>query len=459
STGTGSFHYRKHFTVTNITDRKLLLNLLADGYAEVYLNGNLIHAQDTSDTPGKYWNSEDIVIKASNLFIGDNVIAVKLMNPNVSAKFDLKLTLTNLRNKFIIVMSDGAATRTCAVQGTGSDSVDAIKAACDLHSDYGIIIHTVGFGSAADAFTMRGIADCGKGNYYRSNDANQLRQIYNDIADAVIQYNSQVAQVTGDVSRTVLYPVSNISYSYIPEYSEGYGNITLNLESQDFSDISGDDIDKPFKRGRFFVPNNTKVTEARVISYSSEWWTDEVNITSDPDSNGTEIYKLYDYNSIYNSLGDPFIVNIPVNYISEGMYNYVNVRTGKTPYDSEGGSPDNKIIYNINVKSYVNYGDVFQKSDGCIWEVEFYDTSKSNITIPSDYSGSDLCYYTNSTTTENPEDAYNDAALRLFERLDSNSDHRLDIILSEDNILIKASVISDIPWMWGPIIITLSIGN
>ncbi len=459
SSGTDTYYFRKHFNITNMTEMKLLLNLLADGYANVYINGNLVHEQSHDDTPAKYWNSEEIVIRTSNLVIGDNVIAVELVNPNVSAKFDLELILTDLRNKFIIVMSDGAATTSCAAQSTGSSSVDAIKAACDLHRDYGVIIHAIGFGSESDAFTMRGIADCGRGDYYLSNDAQQLILIYESIANALVRYDSQVATLTGDFSNIILYPISNISYSYIQESSENYGNITLDMESGLFSSFSGDDIDMPFKRGQLMVPNNTHVSQAKVISYSSEWWTDEINISSDITSNGSVIYSLYDYNSLYQSLGDPFIIDIPLQYISSGKYNYVNVRTGLDPNNPKGGSPDNKIIYKLKVRSYVDYGEVFTESEGCIWEVEFYDATTTNITVPSDYSGSDLCYYTNSSQTLTTDDAYIDAAYRLFETLDNNMDHRLDVVLISDNINFRPSFISDIPWLWGPIVTTLSIGD
>ena len=102
---------------------------------------------------------------------------------------------------------------------------------------------------------------------------------------------------------------------------------------------------------------------------------------------------------------------------------------------------------------------MFTESEGCIWEVEFYDATTTNITVPSDYSGADLCYYTNSSQTLTTDDAYIDAAYRLFETLDNNMDHRLDVVLISDNINFRPSFISDIPWLWGPIVTTLSIGD
>ena len=73
------------------------------------------------------------------------------------------------------------------------------------------------------------------------------------------------------------------------------------------------------------------------------------------------VFWLENYTDNYFDVGDPFMIQIPVNYLGTGN-NSVRIGTGFTPQNATGGSPDNKIIYSVRLKGYVEYGDVFNTS-------------------------------------------------------------------------------------------------
>ena len=157
---TNHYYFRKHFTMSDLGSAGMgVLNVLYDDSATVYLNGNLILAGQVPEL-AEYWNTRGVNVPGTYFVSGDNVIAVKLSNSGNSAKFDLELaTLNTSRKSAMMVMSDGAANRQCARQGTGSSTQDAVQAACDAKRDYGITVYSVGYSDAADEATMQAIAD------------------------------------------------------------------------------------------------------------------------------------------------------------------------------------------------------------------------------------------------------------------------------------------------------------
>ena len=90
----------------------------------------------------------------------------------------------SVNSKMMIVMSDGDATRTCSQQGTGDSSEDTIQAAKDAYENYGIVVHTIAFGTGSDIETMNKTAIAGNGNLYVSNIAG-LSDIYSDVTEEV----------------------------------------------------------------------------------------------------------------------------------------------------------------------------------------------------------------------------------------------------------------------------------
>lgn len=91
--------------------------------------------------------------------------------------------------KTIIVMSDGEANRVCSEQGTSDAKQDAINAACDAYNDIpNVTIYTVSLGEEVDEITMESIATaCGDGQSFSAYNVNELIEVYEALADHIIQ--------------------------------------------------------------------------------------------------------------------------------------------------------------------------------------------------------------------------------------------------------------------------------
>ncbi len=89
------------------------------------------------------------------------------------------------------------------------------------------------------------------------------------------------------------------------------------------------------------------------------------------------------------------------------------------------------------IRSYVNYGDSFDKARGGSRTIFFEDGSSKLFTIG------------NSSDAWDPAmDAIDDAVERLIEQLDSNNNGRIDLILDQDNFDIDSVDISGVPSIW-----------
>ena len=306
------------------------------------------------------------------------------------------------RAKSMLVMTDGEANRDCDLSPEPPDYDDdgdttedpqdhAIQTACDAYQLYNITVYTVGFGDiSADAEkVLKNMSECGGGEYFYSN-VSDLADTYQDIAKEIvnISYRSQtiVSSSEGAVN-TSLFTDSYIEFNYSsPILSHEYGRIPVTIESQRL----GNNITE----GTFYVPSKINVYDAKVTSYSSDRWTDRALINSS--GNWTAFYELSSYGDDYHMLGDPYIVNIPVELIDAGE-NWVRVSTGVNPSNSTGGSPDDRIIYTIGVDIDINYTGVFEKAEGCSWFIMFEDGTNITIPIPSGYSGSKNCNFDEDT--------------------------------------------------------------
>ncbi|MBT4136197.1 VWA domain-containing protein [archaeon] len=337
----------------------------------------------------------------------------------------------------IVVMSDGEATRECNEQGNTPDlngngqaddaGDDAIQAACDAYNDHDMRIYAVGFGGGADEDTLEGIANCGNGTYHYG-DVDSLIDIYKLIAEEIIDvaFSEQTTIVSSNLF-SKLYPDSYISFDYEAPDNE-YGLITINEEG--FSDSY---------EGYFEVPDNSSVSEARVISYSGSRWTDNVDL------NGNSIYDLSNYGSDYVQFGDPYAINLPSGLVESN--NTVRVTTGLSPDNSSEGSIHNKIIYNL-VRNFVAYSSISSFSEGCSWYLEFEDDSNLTVSIPLNYSGSNSCEYSESVRAYDVNDAIQSAVYNLLELLDFYNDGKLDVKFTEQDFAISSSQIIGIPYGW-----------
>jgi hypothetical protein len=250
-------------------------------------------------------------------------------------------------------------------------------------------------------------AKCLDVRYAQSNNVDELKKIYGTFGQmfAILGYTTQKANITGNVNfNNILYPDSRIEFQYSPVIIPyQYGEISLTKEAPRLKDLTGDNISIPYKEGWFNNPDQVKVVDAKITSYSSEYWTDMLWINSSATGGWNSVYNLTYYGNDYTILGDPFIIHIPIDKISSGN-NSVRIETGVSPVNKTGGSPDDKVIYTIRIRGSVPYGDVFNIS----------------------------------------EDATEDANWRLNNSLQGYVDFNPGDIMIENNTL------RGIQWLWGP---------
>jgi len=192
--------------------------------------------------------------------------------------------------------------------------------------------------------------------------------------------------------------------------------------------------------GSFTLPSGSSILETKVVSYSGPRWTDKV------EANGNLIYDLSSYGSVYTKLGDPYVINIPNSSIQQN--NTITVTTGWSPGNSTTGSIDNKIIYTI-LRDMISYNSsIASVADGCIWNIQFGDDTNLTSPIPTNYTGSSLCYYDPVNQVYDMNDAIQIAVYNLLKLLDLNQDGKLDTKITEQNLLISSSEVTGIPYDW-----------
>ncbi|HLC49971.1 MAG TPA: hypothetical protein VJI97_00920, partial [Candidatus Nanoarchaeia archaeon] len=320
-----------------------------------------------------------------NNTLNDNWI---FRNVNLSIR-TVNLTPNYDRFMSMLVMSDGDA-NTKIGDCAGCDSAGArnetITKACEAHDKYGIGIYAVAFGDAgATAISVLNRTACCDdcSHFYTSNNASQLLDIYTQIAQSVITvtFSSQTSNVTGtNVLTSKLYSDSFMTFNYSYQSDLYQNKIPLSFETERF----GNNITS----GYVTQEPNTTISEAKVTSYSGARWTDNVY------ANDNKIFKLSDYGSTYQDLGDPFIVSIPISNIVQGN-NTINASTGTNSSGSSGGSPDDRAIYTLLINGFADYSSVVAKSEGCKWTVVFEDGTSTTINVPQSYSGANVCSYAN----------------------------------------------------------------
>ena len=349
----------------------------------------------------------------------------------------------------IVLMSDGIANVECSRQGVTGDldadgindtaKDDAIQAACDAYEDYNITVHAIAFGADADENTTKQIAFCGHGNFH-SGGVEDLVGIYQQIAQDVINAAYSEQTIIGEGIFTKLYEGSYLKIGYTRNMP--YGMIVIS-ESNEF----GNNI----SNGSFFVPNDAQVYEVQAVSYSGSKWTSLVEILNSTSGVWNSIFNLSEYNSSYTQLGDPYAVNIPVNFISNGT-NQVRVRTGLGS-SLDGGSEHNKIIYSL-IKNISSFSPILYSANGCSWNIEFEDGTTESIDVPVNYTGN-ICYYNSSISGSyynhsifNDEDAINYAIYDLLSSLDLDNNGRVESKFQEQDLTITSIEITGIPFTW-----------
>jgi len=334
----------------------------------------------------------------------------------------------------MVVMSDGKANVKCARQNTGNAKQDAIKAACDAYEDYNITVYAVGFGSDTDITTLQSIASCGHGSFYFGN-LEDLIEVYQQIADEIINATYSEQTIFGEGIDATLFPSSYISIDYSKNIPYG---LLIIAETEEFG------ASTPI--GSFSLPSDATPYEIRVVSYSGSKWTSKVAVYNNITGTWENVFDLSEYNLPFTQLGDPYVINIPLNKVKPGN-NLVNVSLGLAPNNFTAGSQYNKVIYSV-LKNVSSYSPIVSSADGCIWTIEFEDLTNTTMKIPSDYNGTDTCSYALGKIVYNNNDAIDYAIYNLLLELDLNSNSRVETKFSNSDLTIDSLEVEGIPFVW-----------
>ena len=280
------------------------------------------------------------------------------------------------RQRFIVVMTDGLANVQCSpasqysttgcIPDTCNDnsfcagggclssqcgdwvsvraSNDSINDACRAYNTTNATVYSIGFGPVASCpisnQTLFGIANCGRGSYFSSGNATGLAEIYNTIAKRILNasFAEQTVNLSGGVL-TRLFPSSYIEVNYTSQ-EPVFNRMPLGFETDRF----GNNL----STGTLTIYANTSVLDAKVTSYSGSKWTDSLDV------NGAKVFRLSDFGTSYQTLGDPFTVNIPPSAINQGD-NLINIRTGINSSTSTNGSSDDRVIYTLLLNAFADY--------------------------------------------------------------------------------------------------------
>lgn len=360
---------------------------------------------------------------------------------------------SSINKKFIVVLSDGEPNYYCSdyndYTGTNDGSpgdavaiswaINASKLACQNN----ITVYAIGFGTAMSASghnVMQQIA-CNSSLYYNATDTSQLAEIYRNISQEILiaaNFSSQTVTVVGNFSNTQIYPESyiDIYYDDVSNISN-QGKISLVRETEQFNACSA----------LIFIPSDITVLDAYVTSYSGVHWTDNLFVNEDM------VFNLSNYGTIYNLLGDPFIVQIPALLLNSGEWNNISLRVGDNPNNSSECSKNNTLIYTALINVSIPRSPVLKQSEGCVWHIAFEDGQNSASPIPASYTGSNQCYYNSTTISYNIYDAYDVSVYTIIRSLDFDKNGLVDVNLNTEDLEVIVTTIDSVPYLWGPSII------
>ncbi|MBW2995308.1 VWA domain-containing protein, partial [Candidatus Woesearchaeota archaeon] len=362
--------------------------------------------------------------------------------------------LPSYRKRYIVVISDGDANYKCSGPGdyTGtSDStnapqstIDAGQYACNNES---ITVYTIGFGQGISPQGTQTLIDtaCNESLYYNATDTSMLAEVIKNISLQILKTSFEFQTAFSNYTNSTLYNDSYVEFVYDPATPPVvFGKIPFTTEGP----VTGNNVSD----GYFDVLENVTVIDARVTSYSGNKWTNRLSINNS--IYNTTVYNLTEYGNYYIGLGDPFHVNIPVNYVKEGINNY-SVRTGTSASNSTGGSQDDRAIYTFLVKTTQGYSALGSYARGCTWEVQFEDDSNSTIDVPTGYSGNETCYYKNATYDS--DDSLDLAFYNILDHYDLDDDGKVDIYIGDDSIKAEQITMEKVPSLWGPALVEVRI--
>ncbi|MFH1589633.1 MAG: vWA domain-containing protein [archaeon] len=349
------------------------------------------------------------------------------------------------RNKIIVLMTDGNGTHPCDASNKVDDvRTQTIAQACDDYNISKVTFYTIGFGAGADDELLSAMANCTNGIYRQSNNITGLREIFHEfaniIAESAVSYEFQRVTSATNVE-SELYPDSYIEINFTPTIPPpAPEEITLMFQSEMFSSCNYDVL----------IPAGVNVKEAIITSYSQDFWTSTVQV------DGTDVYNLSDFGPEFATMGDPFRIMIPAQLLTPGTH-AIRMIIGANQSDDQGCSYNNSLIYRGAINLSSGRSAVVEFADGCVWTVETEGGEFTNFSIPSDYAGVDTCSYTSTLIDYGTNDAYDVAIYNLLSSLDLDGDGRIVFNIESEDMEIVISVLSGVPYLWGPSIIEVQV--
>ncbi|MFH1750781.1 MAG: vWA domain-containing protein [Candidatus Micrarchaeota archaeon] len=346
-----------------------------------------------------------------------------------------------------------------------------------------ITIDSVGFGPIGSCAignnTIEAIAASGNGTAYSSTNASELRAVYCQIALNINTKKTQTQEITfsGNLTHAIIYPESYIEFQYIPANpAPAYKEIEVTSETDTF----------PGCTGSFFIPQVSRIIDAKMTSYSGNYWTSAAYVNSSATSGFDITYNLTSFNLPYTDMGDAFHVYLPVGWLRINEMNYVRDELGLNRTQSIiNCSTFNRVIYTARLKASTTYGNIFPNLVGKNVTV-YYDTNHDGIWDGFTYVafGADLppcggavvsnCFeatptdVSSLTSCSDPNgDAMDCAILTLLDQLNyviipsntgdaGESTNPIDIIIGGE-IDVQTNTLQLVPIPWGPVDMTISV--
>jgi hypothetical protein len=361
---------------------------------------------------------------------------------------------------------------------TGTESCEAAVQNAIWSSGYAnqtlqnLTVDSIGFGPVASCdnanTTLLGIADRGNGTYFVSDNATELQLIYQQIGWRIL-INATIRQevsISGQFI-TILYPESYLEFHFnmsVPPL--GYKEISVTEETPPFSNCSGN-----FSIPAWFTPY-----EARVTSYSANYWTHNVSVKSSATGNiWKNVFNLSVYGLQYDQLGDPFNVRFPATLLRVNETNSLNVTTGVNPFnESAECSTGNRVIYKAKFPASVPFSSVLPYAIGrnvtVYYDINGDGVEDGNQTVLLGYNMEGIPFDPTPVFVNNLDpdtNAIDDAFIRLLDYINFNkqstcgavppdqnrsgmSCNPVDVGLTQD-IIFRISSVTEVPYLWGPV--------
>jgi hypothetical protein len=352
------------------------------------------------------------------------------------------------REKIVILMTDGEANRKyindypiITAPYTGESNTRRISEAhsetfTDIIKSNKHTIYSIAFALNSDNgknFLKR--SSSGEDYFFEGNSGEALSAAYDSIATQIIGlgYVAQIVEITADSFEKFNTKLINsyIEYTYEPALDSSFTGKIKVTKDYELTEDCNQNVE--LEIGRAIIGGGY------ITSYSGKIWTVMVEI------NNAKIFDVLKYIQPLGKLGDPFMIGIKPGIIIQNSH--INLLLD----EGEGRIQDicnknNKLIYDLYYPATFSISDVSEKSEGCNWNV-----GGKTIKIPSNYAGSNTCVLDNYDS--------NDVMQVLGYEIITALTHEGKLVIDLENSELEVSVaqIDNIPYMWGPAIIGVTL--